>query len=55
MARRALYGENSDYLIIFPSKFSTFLKSGLFSGSSSQQLFINMYIWDRGHIISKTC
>lgn len=40
---RTLYGKNSDYLIIFPSKFSTFLKSGLFSGSSSQQLFINMY------------
>lgn len=29
--------------MIFPRQFSTFLKSGLFSGSSSQQLCINMY------------
>lgn len=35
--------ETGAYPMIFPRQFSTFLKSGLFSGSSSQQLCISMY------------
>lgn len=50
MATAAHESKNSQYLMIFPRQFSTFLKSGLFSGSSSQQFLINMYTLETGHI-----